>query len=103
MRKHRVKAVLAGVACLTALAFGWARWRPTTSASAQGGQNAQLAGRVQGAGSPIAGSTVTLYAAGDGKPTELAQGKTGGDGTFKLDLGADKLKGSADKVLYLVA
>src|SRR5204863_6795290 len=29
--------------------------------------------------------------------------KTGDDGTFKLDVGADKLKGSADKVLYLVA
>jgi hypothetical protein len=32
----------------------------------------------------------------------LAKGKTGDDGTFKLDV-ADKLKGSAGKVFYLVA
>jgi streptogramin lyase len=62
-----------------------------------------LGGKVQGGGSPIAGSQVTLYAAGDGKPTELASAKTGDDGTFKLDPGADKLKDSAGKVLYLVA
>ena len=34
---------------------------------------ADLAGNVQGAGQPIAGSTVTLYAAGTGAPTQLAQ------------------------------
>src|SRR5262245_54557132 len=66
-------------------------------------QAGQLTGKVQGAGSPIAGATVTLYAATEGKPAQLAQGKTGDDGTFKLDIGADKLKGSADEVLYLVA
>jgi hypothetical protein len=43
---------------------------------------------------------VTLYAASEGKPVQVAQGKTGGDGTFKLDVGADKRKGS---VLYVVA
>src|SRR5262245_1533698 len=63
----------------------------------------EFAGKVQAAGSPIAGSTVTLYAAGDGKPTQLAQGKTGDDGAFTLDVGADKLKDSADRVRYLVA
>src|SRR5262249_32027503 len=46
--------------------------------------------------------TVTLYAASEGKPMELAQAKTGDDGTFNL-AGADKLKGAADKVLYLLA
>jgi hypothetical protein len=46
---------------------------------------------------------VTLYAAGEGEPMQLAQGKTGDDGTFKLDVGADKNKGSANQVLYLVA
>jgi hypothetical protein len=35
--------------------------------------------------------------------SDLAQAKTGDDGGFKLDVGADRLKGSADKVLYLVA
>ena len=73
MRKHRVGAVFAGLALAAALAVAWAAWRPTNSASAQNGQQAQLAGKVQGAGSPIAGSMVTLYAAGDGKPTQLAQ------------------------------
>src|SRR5262249_60535045 len=57
-----------------------------------------FAGRVQGAGGPIAGATVTLYSAGDGKPTQLAQGKTGDDGAFTLDVGANKLKENADKV-----
>jgi hypothetical protein len=51
--------------------------------------------------SPLAGSTVTLYAVSDGKPEQLAQVITDDDGTFKLD--AEKLKGSADKVLYVVA
>jgi hypothetical protein len=46
---------------------------------------------------------VTLYAAGEGKPLQLAQGKSGEDGTFKLAVGTDKLQGAADKVLYLVA
>src|SRR5215472_13873306 len=50
-------------------------------------QSGQLQGKVQGAGSPIAGSTVTLYAAGDGKPVQLAEGMTGDDGAFKLDVG----------------
>src|SRR5262249_50681757 len=76
--------------------------RPS-SAGPDGDASGGFAGRVQGAGSPIAGSTVTLYAAGDGKPTQLAQGKSGEDGAFTLDVGADKLKGAADKVLFLVA
>jgi uncharacterized protein (TIGR03000 family) len=64
-------------------------------------QAGQFQGKVMGAGSPIAGSTVTLYAAGDGAPTQVAQGKSGDDGTFKLDVRA---VGKADgKVLYLVA
>jgi streptogramin lyase len=81
------------------LAICWSQPAGAPAADASG----RLAGKVQGAGSPIAGSAVTLYAAGEGKPTELAQGKTGDDGTFTLDVGADKLKGSEDKVLYLVA
>ena len=47
----------------------------------------------------LAGSTVTLFAAGDGEPVQLAQGMTGDDGAFKLDVVAV----SSDKVLYLVA
>src|SRR5262249_56689036 len=45
-----------------------------------------FAGRVQGAGSPIAGSAGTLYAGGGGKPTHLAQGQTPGAGAVPLHL-----------------
>src|SRR5262245_59685711 len=99
--KVRMSALLAVVlvaGCLLALLGAQA-----SSAEPEWDASGGFAGRVQGAGSPIAGSTVTLYAAGDGKPTRLAQGKSGEDGTFTLDVGADKLKGAADKVLYLVA
>ena len=58
-----------------------------------------LAGTVQGAGLPIAGSTVTLYAAGTGAPTQLAQGKTDENGAFKLNIDQTP----ADSVLYVVA
>jgi hypothetical protein len=81
-----------------------ARAEPKAEGTAQGASGSgEIAGKVQGAGSPIAGSVVTLYAASDGKPTELAAGRTGGDGTFKLGISVDKLQGSADKVFYLVA
>ena len=60
---------------------------------------ADIAGVVQGAGNPIAGAVVTLYAAGEGAPTQLAQAKTDADGSFKLAF-ADA---PGDSVLYLVA
>ena len=60
---------------------------------------ADLAGNVQGAGLPIAGSTVTLYAASTGAPTQLAQGKTDDNGAFNLNVDQTP----ADSVLYLVA
>jgi hypothetical protein len=60
---------------------------------------ADLAGNVQGARLPIADSTVTLYAAGTGAHTQLAQGKTDNNGAF--DLNIDQTP--ADSVLYLVA
>jgi hypothetical protein len=60
---------------------------------------AELTGTVQGAKQPIAGSTVTLFAAGTGAPTQLAQGKTNGEGAFNLTY-ADAPAGS---VLYVVA
>src|SRR5262245_42188466 len=73
------------------------------SAPPPGGDAGSIAGKVQAAGSPIVGSIVTLYAAGEGQPTQLAQGKSGADGTFTLDVGAVKGKGAADNVLYLAA
>jgi hypothetical protein len=60
---------------------------------------ADIAGNVQGAGSHIAGATVTLYAAGEGAPTQLAQGKTDGNGAFKLKV----KQAPKNSVLYLIA
>ncbi|HYV35920.1 MAG TPA: hypothetical protein VE988_09470, partial [Gemmataceae bacterium] len=94
MRKHRVGAVLAGVACVTVLVFGKAAWQPMNAAS---GQPGGFGGKVLGANSPIAGSTVTLFAADEGKPVQLAQGKTGDDGAFNLEVGPEKMKGSEGK------
>jgi hypothetical protein len=71
--------------------------RASTTGKADG--KARLAGSVQGAGSPIAGATVTLYAAGAGAPAQLAQGKTDDDGVFELDAG----QAPGDSVFYLVA
>jgi integration host factor subunit beta len=65
MRKQRFGVVLAGVAFVAALVFGWAAWPHSTAASSQADE---IQGKVYCAGSPITGSTVTLYAASDGKP-----------------------------------
>ena len=51
------------------------------------------------AGQPIAGATVTLYAAATGTPTQLAQGKADDAGAFTLSYG-DTPAGS---ILYVVA
>src|SRR5271170_7998550 len=56
-----------------------------------------IAGRVTAAGAPVAASIVTLWAAGDGAPRQLAQAQTSSDGQFSL---------SADgngAILYLIA
>src|SRR5262249_4574977 len=114
MRKHRLVAVLVGLACLAMLVIGWAATAQTSgttpirlaqrSGAGPGGDaSGKFAGKVQSAGSPIVGSMVTLYAAGDGQPTQLAQGKSGADGSFTLDVGPEQGKGAAAKVLYLVA
>jgi hypothetical protein len=76
---------------------------PNADAAGAAAAAGDFCGKVQIAGSPVAGSTVTLYAAGEGAPAHLAEGKTSDDGTFKLAIGDDKLKASADKVLYVVA
>ena len=54
-------------------------------------------GQVAGAGAPIVGSTVTLWAASAGPPRQLAETRTGADGRFTLN--AD----TGDALLYLVA
>jgi hypothetical protein len=41
-------------------------------------------GRVQAGGGPVAGSTLTLWAASAGEPTQLAQARAGADGRFSI-------------------
>src|SRR5208283_1609345 len=60
---------------------------------------ADLSVSVQGTGQPIAGATVTVYAAGTGAPTQLAQGKTDDSGAFTLAVDQP----SAESVIYVVA
>ena len=57
-------------------------------------------GRVLGGGAPIAGSTVTLWAATAGTPAQLGQAKTDSKGQFSLSTPAAPTK---DASLYLVA
>ena len=59
----------------------------------------KLAGSVQIAGKPVAGATVTLYAAGEGAPKQIAEANTDNQGAFGLNFHSET-KGS---VLYLVA
>ena len=58
---------------------------------------AEIHGQVTGAGAPIAGSTVTLWAASTGEPRQLAQTQTDTDGRFVLNADGN----GAD--LYVVA
>ncbi len=95
--------LVAGVSALLAAVLMTTSWtRPPNAEAAPGGPGG-FAGKVQCAGGPIAGSAVTLYAASDGKPVELAQAKTSDEGAFALDVGPDQLKASEGKVFYLTA
>jgi len=60
---------------------------------------ANLGGRVQVAGKPVAGATVTLFTAGPAAPARLAEGKTDDQGAFKLKA----KQAPKDSVLYVVA
>src|SRR5215469_13267686 len=65
-------------ACIVAFAaFGMMSSVPAMAADTINGQ-------VLGAGAPIVGSTVTLWAASTGAPRQLAQTQTGADGRFVL-------------------
>src|SRR5262245_40800663 len=93
--KQRMFLILAP-ALLAAILLA-TNWPQTPNVNAGGGPG-QFTGKVQIAGQPVSGSSVTLFAASEGKPTQIAQAKTGEDGSFTLDAG-----GAADKVLYLIA
>src|SRR5262245_8847141 len=74
-------------------------WALVVGGHAAPADAADIACKVQGAGGPIVGATVTLFAAGTGAPTQWAQGKTDDAGAFTLDAG----KAPPDGVLYVVA
>ena len=52
---------------------------------------ASLSGRVMGGTTGIQGSTVTLYAAGTGSPTQLGSAKTAGDGSFTVGVASPSI------------
>jgi len=60
----------------------------------------QLVGHVYGGGGPVEKSTVTLWAAGQGAPTKLAETKTMDDGAFDLQFETQK---AGSDMLYLIA
>jgi hypothetical protein len=60
----------------------------------------QIEGQAQAGGGPLAGSTVTLWAASAGEPKQLTQTKSGSDGRFELRAADTPGK---DVILYVVA
>jgi hypothetical protein len=60
----------------------------------------RIEGKVQAGGGPVANSTVTLWADSAGEPTQLAQARTGDDGSFALN--ADATPGPGES-LFVVA
>jgi hypothetical protein len=75
----------------------------STAPEAKGEKNGRSSGEIEGhvliAGKPVVGATVTLFAASEDAPTQLAQGKTDANGAFELDAKSAP-RGS---VVYLVA
>lgn len=60
----------------------------------------RIEGQVQAGGGGIANSSVTLWAASTGKPSQLAQARTDGEGRFEL---ASQETPGADVILYALA
>jgi hypothetical protein len=87
-------AVVAGF--LFAAGYSTSRAADETPSTGSAGE---IAGSVQVAGQPIAGATVTVYAAGAAAPSKLGEGQTDDQGAFKLDAS----NAPSDSVLYVVA
>jgi len=60
----------------------------------------RIEGQVQAGGGPVSNSTVTLWAASEGEPKQLAQSKTDSEGRFEV--GSDETPGPGVS-LYFVA
>jgi hypothetical protein len=71
-----------------------------TAAVAPALAQSSLSGQVLGAGAPLGGATVTLWAASAGAPAQLGQARTDADGRFALSVPAAR---AGDAALYLVA
>src|SRR6516164_9181622 len=96
LKIRKLSRTALAVAASFILASGWSTSR---AADVGPGATRELTGSVQVAGQPIAGATVTLYAAGTAAPAKLAEVKTDDQGAFKLDAGP----ATRETVLYLVA
>ena len=89
------------IALTTVAAFTFVSDHSTGPARAQASSNSlsTIEGRVILVGDRVAGASVTLYAAGEGTPTEVARSKTDAEGRFQLDARS----APEDSVLYVVA
>src|SRR5262245_16493757 len=92
--RRRLLFALFGAATIVA---AW--WNEPPMAEAATTVSNPLRGQVLGAGAPIVDSTVTLWAASEGAPAQLAQTRTGADGSFAI--GTEGAGTGAS--LYLVA
>jgi hypothetical protein len=81
-----------------AAAFGVLSAAPTFAADGV----KRIEGQVLGAGSPVAGSIVTVWAASAGAPKQLGQAQASADGRFAADLTAAPAPGDGTS-LYVVA
>jgi hypothetical protein len=71
-----------------------------SSATSPAAAAVHMDGQVQAGGGPVAGSTVTLWAAGASEPKQLAQAKTTDNGDFAISADATPGPGVS---LYLIA
>lgn len=94
LRTARCNAISLSISVATGFALS-SLLLPSASSAAAG-----ISGRVLGAGAPIAGATVTLWAASPEAPKELAKAQSGTDGRFSLEAAP---KTNSDATLYLIA
>jgi hypothetical protein len=98
----KLASIQSGLIALTTIAaFIIVSDRSSGPARAQASSNSSstIEGRVILVGNGVAGASVTLYAAGEGAPTEVARSKTDAEGRFQLDARS----APKDSVLYVVA
>jgi hypothetical protein len=98
----KLKLIKPGLVALTAVTLisivsGCSTCCKSKQSSAR--SSGEIEGRVLIANQPVAGATVTLFAAGEAAPTQLAQGKTDAQGAFEMDAKSTP----QDGVVYLVA